>query len=259
MLRAEVEKDPAKKLANLDEAVRTAPGDAAVLRLRAAVLADQGKDEAALDDINAASDIEPDDTDTLSLKATLLAKMKKFDEAIAAVDAIRKLEPNSAKPLGPTRRDPGDAGGFQGGPGRLRRGREDGPAKLGDHPPSGQHLSRDEGRRQGAGRGRSAPGIPAGQSRGPAVSRRVAGRRQQVRRSHRRDRRAFQVAARRSGSPAPTRRSPQRREAAPRGRLPSTRGSSRRTRTTGWRSAAGGTPGWGSASTPRPSPTTRRP
>jgi len=99
ILRSEVQKDPAKKLADLDAAIELAPGDAVALRARGALLADQGKADRALADLNAALGLDPDDVPTLEVKAGVLAKLKKYDEAIATIDEVRKLLPNSAAPL----------------------------------------------------------------------------------------------------------------------------------------------------------------
>jgi len=99
ILRSVVQKDPAKKLADLDAAVELAPGSAMALRTRGELLADQGKTDRALADLNAALHLDPDDVPTLEAKAGVLAKMKKYDEATAAIDEVRKLLPNSPAPL----------------------------------------------------------------------------------------------------------------------------------------------------------------
>jgi len=99
ILRSVVQKDPAKKLADLDAAVELAPGSAMALRTRGELLADQGKTDRALADLNAVLHLDPDDVPTLEAKAGVLAKMKKYDEATAAIDEVRKLLPNSPAPL----------------------------------------------------------------------------------------------------------------------------------------------------------------
>lgn len=98
-LRANMEKDPAKKLARLNEAVRVAADDVVALRSRGAIQAQMGKLAESLADFNAALKLEPKHSPTLDAKAIVLAKMKKFDEALATVDAVAKLEPKSIVPL----------------------------------------------------------------------------------------------------------------------------------------------------------------
>jgi tetratricopeptide (TPR) repeat protein len=99
VLRAQVGKDPSKQLADLGEAIRIAPGDPEALRTRAALLAGQGKPEAAMADLNAALSLDPDDVKTLAAKSLVLATLKKYDEAIGVVDEAHKLAPNSPDPL----------------------------------------------------------------------------------------------------------------------------------------------------------------
>ncbi|MGQ9575607.1 MAG: tetratricopeptide repeat protein [Thermoguttaceae bacterium] len=99
VLRAELRKDPALKLADLNEALRLVPADAAALRARAEVLLGQDKLEAALADLDAALKLQPRHLPTHQAKASLLARMKKFDEAIAALELARKLWPDSPAPL----------------------------------------------------------------------------------------------------------------------------------------------------------------
>ncbi len=98
-LRAGLQKDPAKKLVDLSEAIRVAPADAAALRARAAAYAQMDNLLKALADYDAALKIHPKHAPTLEAKAMILAKMKKFDEALAAVEAVRKLDPKSVLPL----------------------------------------------------------------------------------------------------------------------------------------------------------------
>jgi tetratricopeptide (TPR) repeat protein len=98
-LRAELQKDPKKKLADLSEAVRIAAGDPAPLRARAEIYAREEKSELALADIEAALKLEPDHVATIELKSLILAKLKKFDEALKAAEQARKREPKSVAPL----------------------------------------------------------------------------------------------------------------------------------------------------------------
>ena len=99
VLRAEVGKDPAKRLADLDQAAKLAPGDPSILRARGTLLSEQNKPEAALADLDAALKLDPDHVPTLEAKSTLLAKMKRYDEALATIEELRKLQPDSPAPL----------------------------------------------------------------------------------------------------------------------------------------------------------------
>jgi tetratricopeptide (TPR) repeat protein len=99
VLRAEVEKDPAKRLADLDQAAKLAPGDPSILRARGTLLSEQNKAEVALADLDAALKLDPDHVPTLEAKSTLLAKMKRYDEALATIEELRKLQPDSPAPL----------------------------------------------------------------------------------------------------------------------------------------------------------------
>lgn len=99
MLRAGQQTDLDKKLADLNEAVRVAPQDPAVLRARGAALAQTPKLAEALADFDLALKYEPKHAPTLEAKALVLAKMKKYDEALAVLDEVRKLDPKSVNPL----------------------------------------------------------------------------------------------------------------------------------------------------------------
>ena len=98
-LRAGLQKDPKKKLADLSEAIRAAPGNAGALRNRALVYADEDKLDLALADLKAAIELDPDHVPTYEDQAIVLARMKKYDEALASIEKARKLEPKSPAPL----------------------------------------------------------------------------------------------------------------------------------------------------------------
>ena len=98
-LQAALEEDPAKKQAGLDEAIRLAPNEAAALRMRGLLHADQNRDAEALADFNRAIELEPDHLPTYEAKAGLLSKMKRYDEAILALDKAQELDPQSIGPL----------------------------------------------------------------------------------------------------------------------------------------------------------------
>ncbi|MGD0898315.1 MAG: tetratricopeptide repeat protein [Thermoguttaceae bacterium] len=95
VLRASIQKEPAKKLADLDEATRVAPGDASVLRARGIVRAEMNKLDAALDDFNKAIELDPKQAPTYQLKALVLVKQKKLDEALAVLQKAREIIPGN--------------------------------------------------------------------------------------------------------------------------------------------------------------------
>jgi tetratricopeptide (TPR) repeat protein len=97
--RAGMEKDTQKRLADLNEAVRLAPGDPVALRARGIVFADDGKLAPALADFEAAIKLDPDHAPTYEAKAMVLTKQQKYDEAMAALAQARKAEPKSVEPL----------------------------------------------------------------------------------------------------------------------------------------------------------------
>lgn len=98
-LRAGLQKDVKKKLADLNEAIRVVPGNVAVLRARGEVFSRSEKFPEALADLDAALKIEPKHAPTLEAKAMVLGKMKKFKEALALVEEVQKLDPKSVSPL----------------------------------------------------------------------------------------------------------------------------------------------------------------
>jgi tetratricopeptide (TPR) repeat protein len=98
-LRATLDEDPKKKIADLDEAIRTNPHDVDAVRLRGAVHADQEQYEKALADFDTALQMEPDDAATHLERGKVLVELKKYDEAVASLDKAGELAPQSAAPL----------------------------------------------------------------------------------------------------------------------------------------------------------------
>ncbi|MHC4179115.1 MAG: tetratricopeptide repeat protein, partial [Planctomycetota bacterium] len=98
MLRATVEKDPEKKMTDLDEAVRIVPDDPAPLRTRGLLRADMGDPEKALTDLDKAIELAPKHLNTYQAKAMVLTRMKRYDEALASLDKAGELVPNSVLP-----------------------------------------------------------------------------------------------------------------------------------------------------------------
>lgn len=99
LLRASMQTEPEKKVADLDEAVQLMPDDAAVVRARGLVLADLDKLEPALTDLDKAIALEPEDGAAYEAKAIILARLKKYDESLAALEKARQLSPDSVMPL----------------------------------------------------------------------------------------------------------------------------------------------------------------
>jgi len=99
MLRAAIEKDAEKKLADLDEAVRTVPDDAAVRRARGLLRADLGKLAESLADMDEAIKLAPKDLANYEAKAIVLVGLKKYDEALVSLDKARELSPDAIAPL----------------------------------------------------------------------------------------------------------------------------------------------------------------
>ncbi len=98
-LRASIQKDPKKKIADLDAAILVRPDDAVALRTRGLEFGKQGKFEKALADFKAAIKIDPDNAPTHEAQAMVLATMKKYDEALVCLDQAQQLEPKSVVPL----------------------------------------------------------------------------------------------------------------------------------------------------------------
>ena len=99
IVRAELQPKLDKRLPDLDEAVRIAPGLAPAFRARAIVRADLGKLADALTDLNKALEIDPKHTPTHEIKALVLGRLKRYDEALVALDQARQLSPDSVFPL----------------------------------------------------------------------------------------------------------------------------------------------------------------
>jgi tetratricopeptide (TPR) repeat protein len=95
VLRANTRSDPRQRLADLDQAVRLVPGDAAVLRARAATRADLEQHDAALEDLDKAIKLEPKQVLAYQLKALVLVKQKKLAEAVAVLEKARGIAPRN--------------------------------------------------------------------------------------------------------------------------------------------------------------------
>ncbi len=98
-LQASIEKDDAKKLSALDEAVRLAPDEAAAWRSRGLLRAGMKQNEKALADLDKSLELAPDHAATLGVKAAVLVELKRYDEALVVLDRLSELTPDSVHPL----------------------------------------------------------------------------------------------------------------------------------------------------------------
>lgn len=98
-MRAALQDDDQKQLADLDEAARLAPDDASVLRNRGLAYAEMKKLDKALADFQAALKIEPEHVPTYEALIVVLAGLERYDEALVAADKLREIEPASVAPL----------------------------------------------------------------------------------------------------------------------------------------------------------------
>ncbi len=99
VLRAGLQDDKEKKLADFSAAIRLVPNDAATIRARGFALSEMGRLTPALADFSRAIELDPEDGGALEAKAMLLARLQRFDEALATLDKSRQLNPDSAGPL----------------------------------------------------------------------------------------------------------------------------------------------------------------
>ena len=99
LTRADLEQDPAKKLAVVEEAIKVAPNSAAPLRVRGILHAAAGRMDKALADLNKAIELNPKHLPTYSARAAVLLKDKKFDEALASLEAGLKANPKAIQLL----------------------------------------------------------------------------------------------------------------------------------------------------------------
>jgi tetratricopeptide (TPR) repeat protein len=99
VLRAGLREDPQKRLADLDEAVRTNPRDADVLRARAAHYVDQEEYQLALADLDTALQLEPDDAPTHEERGRVLIDLGRYEEALKSLNEAQRLAPKSVRAL----------------------------------------------------------------------------------------------------------------------------------------------------------------
>jgi tetratricopeptide (TPR) repeat protein len=99
VMRSGLAENPAKRRADLDEAVRIAPSDPSVLLAHGLLLADLGEFDKAMADLDKSIQFEPDRPLAHEAKAVLLVRLKKYDQAMVCLDKARELEPDSTAPL----------------------------------------------------------------------------------------------------------------------------------------------------------------
>lgn len=99
VLRSGLAEDPKRRRADLDEAVRTAPGDPATYFSRAIFLADAGELGPALADLDKVIELKPTHAGAYEIKALVLKRQKKYDEALLNLDKAYELAPDSVYPV----------------------------------------------------------------------------------------------------------------------------------------------------------------
>jgi tetratricopeptide (TPR) repeat protein len=97
-LRATLQSDPDKRLADYGEALKADPRSLEALRSRALFLLEQGKNEEGLADLETAIKIDPKHAGTQELLGVTLASLQKYEEALSALSKAIELEPKSPFP-----------------------------------------------------------------------------------------------------------------------------------------------------------------
>ena len=97
--RAALQDSPAQRLADLDQAVRTLPGNVAILRTRGLVLAEAERWNDALADFDQAIAADPKQVSAYQLKALVLLKLKKTAEALAVLEKAHAVAPGNIEVL----------------------------------------------------------------------------------------------------------------------------------------------------------------
>lgn len=95
VIRAGLQKDPAARQADFDEAVKLAPQEPDALRFRGMHYLTENKLSEAIADFNAAIALEPDDAETYEARGMAEAASEKLDEAITSFTKAIELEPKS--------------------------------------------------------------------------------------------------------------------------------------------------------------------
>jgi tetratricopeptide (TPR) repeat protein len=98
-LRATLEENLEKRLADLNEAIHVAPHYVEAVRARGVLLGAMGKLEESLADFNKAIELDPKHIATFHVKALVLTQMKRYNDALAALEEAQKLNPDMVDPL----------------------------------------------------------------------------------------------------------------------------------------------------------------
>jgi tetratricopeptide (TPR) repeat protein len=97
-LRATLQKDPDKALADFDEAIKLEPNEIEHRMARADFNRERGKLDEALADIDAILKNDADEAGAYLGKAQILREQNKLDEALAALDKATELAPSAPGP-----------------------------------------------------------------------------------------------------------------------------------------------------------------
>jgi tetratricopeptide (TPR) repeat protein len=95
MIRANVQQEPAARLADYDEAVKLTPRDPNVLRFRGMYHLTQNNIAEAVADLSAAIDLDPKDPDTYEARGIALALALKYDDAMESFNKSIELDPDA--------------------------------------------------------------------------------------------------------------------------------------------------------------------
>jgi len=99
LLRAALEQDRQKRLADLTAVIEATPESPMPYRMRGALYADMGEEEKAIADLDKALEIEPDHALTWQLKGMVLAKFGRYEEALTCFEKVHELAPEATAPL----------------------------------------------------------------------------------------------------------------------------------------------------------------
>ncbi len=99
ILRARLQSDEAKALADFDEALRLAPDNANYRLVRVLFLRSRNKLEQALNEVGQVLDQTPDDANALILQGEVFRELGKLDEALESFDHATKLAPQAPSPF----------------------------------------------------------------------------------------------------------------------------------------------------------------
>jgi tetratricopeptide (TPR) repeat protein len=99
MMRAGLDAEPEKRLADLNAAIELKPSEVAPLRARGALKAAMHKPEEALVDLEAAIKLDPKNPSVFEVQGLALAMLKRFDESRESYRRALELAPNSVPAL----------------------------------------------------------------------------------------------------------------------------------------------------------------